>query len=98
VVAIVLVAVAIALAVSHYTSPPRRNISPVNACVNNLRQLGGAAEQWRLEFGKATNAIPTMGEASRYMKYPPTCIGGGSYLYDTNTGLPTCTIPGHVFP
>ncbi len=98
-VAIVLVTVAIALAVPNYTSPPRRNISLFNACINNLRQLDGAAEQWRLENNRETIEFPTLVQASIYIKGGiPTCPANGVYAFKGTNGLPTCSIPGHVLP
>ena len=36
-----------------------RTTSASNACVNNLRQLDGAKEQWKLENHKTSNGVPT---------------------------------------
>lgn len=58
--------------------------------------LDGAAEQWRLENGLATNAIPTFAQVNAYIKSPPTCPSGGGYRYDTNSGIPSCSVPGHM--
>jgi len=89
----VIVAVAVALLSPRFGRRPR---PAVNACINNLRQLDGAAEQWRLENGRATNAIPTFAEATACLKSTPVCPSGGIYRYETNTGLPRCSVPGHV--
>ena len=35
-----------------------RTTSQMNACINNLRQVDGAKQQWALETKQATNATP----------------------------------------
>ena len=70
----------------------------MNSCINNLRQLDGAAEQWRIEYNRATNAVPTFAQAYPYFKSPPVCPSGGTYSYNTNSGLPICSVKGHVYP
>lgn len=95
-IALVLAGILIVLAVPNYVSPPRRRTSPLNACINNLRQLDGAAEQWRLENNRATNDTPTMAEANIYLKSLPVCLSGGTYTYETNTGSPVCSIREHL--
>lgn len=70
--------------------------SCANACINILRQLDGAAEQWRLENGFATNRCPAFGQIRLYLRSLPTCPQVGGYSFDTNSGLPKCSFPGHV--
>jgi len=36
-----------------------RKTSQTNACINNLRQIDAAKQQWALENGKTTSASPT---------------------------------------
>ncbi len=52
--------------------------SQQNACINNLRQLDGAKQQWALENAAAVNARPTGVQIQPY-------LGRGS-----DGGLPTC--------
>ncbi len=37
---------------------PRNRGSAANSCINNLRQLDAAKQQWALEHGAGTNAVP----------------------------------------
>jgi hypothetical protein len=67
----------------------------VNACVNNLRQLDGASQQWALENRKTAQAIPTVQDIAPYLKNWPVCPAGGSYTLNMVGAQPTCSIPGH---
>ena len=71
-----------------------------NACINNLRQIDGAKQQWALEHVKTPGAVPTEADLRPYLRNnpPPTCPSGGSYNLNPVSLPPTCTIPGHVLP
>src|SRR5271155_4402718 len=36
-----------------------RSTSQMNACINNLRQIDAAKQQWALEYGKTSTAAPS---------------------------------------
>jgi prepilin-type N-terminal cleavage/methylation domain-containing protein len=55
-----------------------RTTSQQNACINNLRQIDGAKNQWALEHFAATSARPQASDIQPY-------LGRGS-----DGGLPTC--------
>lgn len=82
-----------------------RNTSAYNACVNNLRQIDSAIQQWALETGKKdTNSVDRVAVAS-YIKGGnlPTCPEGGKYTLGATVGtIPsvTCSHPGpsHILP
>ena len=44
-----------------------RTTSQKNACINNLRQIDGAKQQWALENKAATNAAPGSTDIQPYM-------------------------------
>jgi prepilin-type N-terminal cleavage/methylation domain-containing protein len=44
-----------------------RTASQQNACINNLRQIDGAKQEWALEFKKASTAIPVATDIAPYM-------------------------------
>ena len=71
-----------------------------NACINNLRQIDAAKNQWALENNKATGAIPSEQDVIPYLKdnLMPVCPSGGIYLIGAIGVPPTCSIPGHVLP
>ena len=72
----------------------------VNACINNLRQIDGAKQQWALENRKPATALVNQTELLRYFKdnTMPVCPAGGSYSLTTVGLAPICNIPGHALP
>jgi len=53
-------------------------------CINNLRQIDGAVNEWALEKNKTTNDTPTWDDIKPYIKLDaagniPKCPGGGVY-------------------
>lgn len=80
-----------------------RATSQQNACINNLRQLDAAIQQYALENRQASGAAVTLANITPYIKLNsagsvPPCPAGGSYTYSSNTNAPTCNITGHVLP
>ena len=45
-----------------------RTSSQTNACINNLRQLSGAIDQWAIETNQATGAAVTAADVNDYLK------------------------------
>lgn len=86
-----------------------RATSQANACINNLRQIDAAANQWALENKETTGAtIDLNTDLTPYIRLNsnssiPGCPAGGSYD-DTSVGAtPTCSLgssvtPAHVLP
>jgi len=86
-----------------------RATSQANACINNLRQIDAAANQWALEQKATTGqAITYPDNLMPYLKMNtagsvPPCPAGGTYN-DTVVGTnPTCTLsstvtPNHIMP
>ncbi len=72
----------------------------INACINNLRQIDGAKQQWALENRKAANALVNQTELLRYFKdnAMPVCPAGGVYTLNTVSIPPACNMPGHALP
>jgi len=86
-----------------------RTTAQMNACINNLRQIDGAAQQWALESKAAPSSTPQFNDISGYLKNAVVCPAGGnnatfsaSYALAPVSGpdKPTCKIvPGtHVLP
>jgi len=77
-----------------------RTTSQVNACINNLRQIDGAKQQWALEKNKTGDDVPTEKDLLPYLKDGvfPTCPDGGTYSINNVDALPTCTVQDHVLP
>src|SRR2546428_9354230 len=55
-----------------------RTQSQMNACINNLRQIDGAIQQWALETKQAVNAAVTTGDVTPYLKSPAICPAAGA--------------------
>jgi len=67
------------------------------ACINNLRHMQNAKEQWALAHGKDANAVPTMRDIAPYLKIAdPKCPTGGTYMLNAVGAAATCTSPSHV--
>jgi prepilin-type N-terminal cleavage/methylation domain-containing protein len=60
-----------------------RTSSQKNTCVNNLRQIEAAKQQWALETKQSTNATPDYSELSGYLKNSASCPAAGT---DTTFG------------
>jgi len=74
-----------------------------NACINNLRQIDAAKNQWALENGKTVTAVPTAADIAPYIKLNangniPGCPAGGTYTIGAVGVSPVCSIPGHALP
>jgi prepilin-type N-terminal cleavage/methylation domain-containing protein len=83
-----------------------RATSQANACINNMRQIDAAAQQWALEKGKVTGGTITMStDLTPYIKLNsagviPPCPAGGTYTVGTVGATPsvTCSLSATVTP
>jgi prepilin-type N-terminal cleavage/methylation domain-containing protein len=76
-----------------------RTTAQKNACINNLRQIDGAKEQWALEKKVAPNTAINQGEVDAYIKGgTPKCPASGNYTYGVVDTPPTCDVTDHVLP
>jgi hypothetical protein len=71
-----------------------------NTCINNLRQIDAAKNQWALENNKTAADLPTLNDITPYLKDGifPACPAGGLYSINAVGEVPTCSVPGHVLP
>jgi hypothetical protein len=69
-------------------------------CLNNLRLIDDAKQQWATDLDKPDNAVPSEKDLSPYLKNGvlPVCPGGGIYFINAVDELPTCSVPGHALP
>jgi hypothetical protein len=87
--------------------------SPANACINNLREIDGAKEEWMLKHNAKTNDIVTLddikpylvpyGEPNGFIKLDangnlPKCPAGGIYTIGRIGEPPTCSLGATVDP
>ena len=75
-----------------------RATSQENACINNLRQIDGAKNEWALEKNKKATDVPTKEDLLPYLRSWPVCPQGGTYTIGAVGDKPTCSIPGHELP
>jgi len=68
-----------------------RATSQANACINNLRQLDEAADQFAIENHKRTGDTVTAGDIAPYLKLKSS---GGPHSVSDSTMLPTCPAGG----
>jgi len=74
-----------------------RGTTQTNACINNLRQIDGAAQLWALEFSKAPNNTYQLEDIVPYLRpltdALPRCPAGGDYTPGlTVSNPPTCSL------
>jgi prepilin-type N-terminal cleavage/methylation domain-containing protein len=86
-----------------------RATSQANACINNLRQIDAAANQFALEKGKKTgDAITLTTDLTPYIKLNsagkiPPCPAAGTYTLTVVGTNPVCSLgstvtPSHILP
>jgi prepilin-type N-terminal cleavage/methylation domain-containing protein len=74
-----------------------RTTSRANTCINNLRQLTGAKDQWAMEHGKSETDLVDITEVAGYIKSGmPVCPSSGTYMFTTVAMSATCTVGGHL--
>jgi prepilin-type N-terminal cleavage/methylation domain-containing protein len=80
-----------------------RETSQTNACINNLRIIDQAKQEWALEQGQSAAASPSTGQIVPYLgrsgTIMPICPLGAAYVINTVTAVPTCpdsTVAGHT--
>ncbi len=75
---------------------PEQLQQQLNACVNQLRQMDGAKQQWALENRKTTNDTPAEKDIAPYLRGAvPKCPAGGAYAINAVGAVSTCSIRGH---
>lgn len=77
-----------------------RNTPASSACINNLRQLDGAKQQWQVENHKTTNDTPTIKDLAPYLSRTLVCPQGGTYSLERVGQPPRCSLggPSHTLP
>jgi hypothetical protein len=81
-----------------------RHTSPANACINNLRQLDAAANQFALEHSLTNgDRIHLPNDLTPYIKLNsksqiPPCPAGGHYFISRVGEVPTCSLGTTVTP
>ena len=83
-----------AIAVPNFTQA--RTNARTSACVNNLRLIDGAKQQWALETNQDETAVPAEADVTPYLKNSamPACPANGAYTLNAVNALPVCSVGG----
>jgi competence protein ComGC len=75
-----------------------RDTALKNGCINNLRQIDGAKQQWALANGKTADDTPASSDLSPLIKngVMPQCPAGGTYTIGPMKEAPVCSKEGHA--
>jgi prepilin-type N-terminal cleavage/methylation domain-containing protein len=76
-----------------------RLLTQKNSCINNLRQIDGAKQEWALENSKSANATVSSASIQPYIGRGltgqwPLCPGGGSYVVGDMNTMAVCSLAG----
>lgn len=95
--AIFVIPLMLAIAIPNFVKA--RDTAMHNACVNNLRIIDAAKNQWALENNKKAEDVPTAQDLNPYIKggfVSLHCPAGGSYTIGSVNQAPVCSIPKHT--
>ena|SRR5437762_2000597 len=76
-----------------------RYVASSDSCINQLRQIDGAKQQWMIGQHKTTNDVPTWNDIRPYLSRDgkiPVCPRGGRYSIERLDELPTCSYRAHT--
>ncbi len=76
-----------------------RETAQKNACINNLRIIDGAKEQYAIENHLSTTSSVDSADIGPYIKGGfPGCPASGTYTVGNVGTDPTCDVTGHALP
>jgi competence protein ComGC len=97
--AIIVIPMMAAIAIPNFVKA--RDTAQKNQCINNLRIIDGAKQQWALENNKTADAIPTAQDLDKYIPKGFNslhCAKDGTYTINKVGEAPTCSVPEHHLP
>src|SRR5262249_3904706 len=76
----------------------KQNQAVTANCINNLRIIQAAKQQWAVDHNRTPDSVPTPPEIVNYLPnhMMPECPGGGRYTLNAVNAFPTCSAAGHV--
>ena len=78
---VAIIAIFLAISLPGYVKASRSTAK--NVCINNLKQIDGAMDQWALDNGIQVGTLPTEGQETEIYGYikagKPRCPSGGEY-------------------
>jgi len=96
---ILIIPLLMAIAIPNFVKA--RTTAQKNVCINNLRQIDGAKQQWALENKKESLDTPMPIDLDSYLPSPfnkMNCPAGGRYTINIVSEDPECSIPEHKLP
>jgi competence protein ComGC len=84
--------------------------TPTNVCINNLRAIDGAKQQWAIEHNRRNTDTPVASDLQPYLSGPagemPSCPNDPKHSFDTSyfpnnvASKPVCRIipTNHILP
>ncbi len=67
-------------------------------CIQNLKQIQNAKEQWALEYKTQIGDPVSQSEVDKLIGHALACPSGGTYSYGAVGTPPRCSKPGHQLP
>lgn len=71
-----------------------RESAQMAACINNMRQIEAATEQWAMTVGAEADQPVDAEAVDKLMTTVPVCPAGGSYIYHKVGECPECSVHG----
>jgi len=90
---VLIIGILLAIAVPNFVKA--REVSRAKSCLENLRSIAYAKEQWAVEQKKATTDTPADTDlygSTSYLRTTPSCPSGGTYTINDLANFPTCSI------
>ncbi len=74
-----------------------RGSAQKSGCINNLRQIDGAKQQWAFETKASDDTRPTQDDLTPFLRDNqfPHCPAAGNYRIRRVSRLPVCDLTGH---
>ena len=95
--AVLVIPMMLAIAIPNFVKA--RETAMTNICINNLRQIEAAKQEWALENKKQASDVPTASDLTPYLKQSggqlPKCPAGGEYKINSAGEPATCSRPKH---
>lgn len=94
---VLIIGLLMAIAVPYFMKS--RTSGQNSSCIENLKKIESAKEQWAMEFGKISTDTPISSDlCPSYLETYPSCPGGGTYTIGNMSTRPVCSVATHVLP
>jgi hypothetical protein len=96
---LILIPMTLAIAIPNFVRA--RTMAQTNMCLNNLKQIEGAKQQWALENKKLNSDSPAAADLDSYLKsgfHSLKCPAGGTYMINPVDQNASCSVAEHHLP